>query len=200
MPKFIFHSDLRKYFRNIVLPVTEIKNIIRKYIKNIDSVLDFGAGTLFWSEWFADEFNCKVYAVDTYYKNIKLQKQNNIFTYSDLDECLSGCNKYSAVWACDVLHHLKESEAEMFLQKIVNKTDVVIIKDIDVNHPFGNLMNKMHDMIINHENVENVNPLKIAERLKENNFKTVYSYIPKLWYPHFLLIGMKDYESKKNGI
>jgi hypothetical protein len=56
--------------------------------------LDFGAGTLFWSDWFVEEFKGNVYAVDTYYKNINLQKKNNIFTYSDLDECLNSHNNY----------------------------------------------------------------------------------------------------------
>jgi 2-polyprenyl-3-methyl-5-hydroxy-6-metoxy-1,4-benzoquinol methylase len=201
MPRFISHSELRKYFRNIVLPTTEIKTIIKKSLKNIaiDSVLDFGAGTLFWSEWFVDKFKCNVYAVDTYYKNIELQKKNNIFTYSDLDECLNDCNNYSVVWACDVLHHLRNNEVETFLQKIINNTEVVIIKDIDANHLFGNFMNKMHDKIINHENAGNVNPLEIMEKLERNKFKTVHYYIPKLWYPHFLIIGIKNCKNKKNG-
>jgi precorrin-6B methylase 2 len=202
MPRFVVsHSDLRKYFRNVVLPVTEIKCIIKKSLKNtaIDSVLDFGAGTLFWSDWFVEEFKCNVYAVDAYYKNIKLQDKNKVFTYSDLDECLSSCNKYSVVWACDVLHHLNGNETEIFLEKVINNTDVVIIKDIDANHPFGNLMNKIHDRIINGEKIENVDPLKIEEKLINNKFKIINNYIPKLWYPHFLMIGMKDCENKKNG-
>jgi 2-polyprenyl-3-methyl-5-hydroxy-6-metoxy-1,4-benzoquinol methylase len=201
MSGFISHSDLRKYFRNIVLPTIEIKGIIKESLKGIpmDSVLDFGAGTLFWSDWFVEEFKCNVYAVDTYYKNINLQKKNNIFTYSDLDECLNSHNNYSVVWACDVLHHLKDDEGELFLQKIVNNTGVVIIKDIDANHLFGNFMNKLHDKIINHEKVGNVSPIRISESLERNKFKTMYYYIPKLWYPHFLIIGIKDCKNKKNG-
>ena len=50
-------EKLRKIGRKCVLPVDEIKGILeaRLDFATIKSVADFGAGTLFWSEWFADK-------------------------------------------------------------------------------------------------------------------------------------------------
>jgi hypothetical protein len=67
---------------------------------------------------------------------------------------------------------------------------MIIIKDIDKNHTFGNFMNKVHDKIINNENIHNIDPNKIEEVLIQNGYKTQYYYIPKLWYPHFMVIGV----------
>jgi len=48
---------LRKRFRRIVLPSEEIKIEIDKQIdfRGLDSIVDFGAGSLFWSEYFANK-------------------------------------------------------------------------------------------------------------------------------------------------
>ena len=50
-------EKLRKIGRKCVLPSDEIKGILetRLDFAAIKSVVDFGAGTLFWSEWFADK-------------------------------------------------------------------------------------------------------------------------------------------------
>lgn len=46
---------IRKIGRKVVLPSDEIKGILESHINfsDIKSVLDFGAGSLFWSEYFA---------------------------------------------------------------------------------------------------------------------------------------------------
>jgi len=67
--QFSEHSSLRKFFRNVVLPVEKIRKIIVNVLSGIEinSILDFGSGTLFWTEWFLNKFKSKMYAVDKYY-------------------------------------------------------------------------------------------------------------------------------------
>jgi hypothetical protein len=153
--------------------------------------LDFGVGTFFWTDWFVQEFGCQMYAVDIYYKNIIIEKQN-VKCYSDFDKCLNDCKYFSVIFACDVLHHLSTIECEKFIEKIINKTKFIIIKDIDANHVFGNIMNKIHDKIINKEKVYDIDPNKIKKIFELYGYKTNYYYIPKLWYSHFLIIGEKN--------
>lgn len=190
--QFSDHSLLRKFFRNIVLPVKKIKKIMMDVLVEIkmDSILDFGSGTFFWTDWFVKEFNCRIYAVDKYYGG-GVTLKNNVKCYSELGECLIDCQTFSVVFACDVLHHLKPIDCETFFKEIINKTKVIIIKDIDKNHQFGNFMNRMHDKIINKENIYNIDPNIIENNLISNGYKTHYYYIPKLWYPHFIIIGIK---------
>jgi cyclopropane fatty-acyl-phospholipid synthase-like methyltransferase len=188
---FSSHLILRKFFRNIVLPVDKIKDICRGvFISNeITSILDFGSGTFFWTDWFVQEFGCQIYAVDAYYKNLSIEKQN-VKCYSNFDLCLDDCQNFSVAFACDVLHHLTETEYEQFIKKIMGRTKIIIIKDVDANHVLGNFMNKMHDKVINKEKVRNIYPDKIKNTLELFGYKTHYYYIPKLWYSHFLLIGV----------
>ena len=187
-------ASMRKIGRNAVLPVDRIKAICREALanKNIKTVLDFGSGTLFWTNWFVQEFKAKVYAVDTYYNNATMPKNDNITYYSNLSTCLSENKEISFVWACDVLHHLSPSDMDNFLKEICDKADIVIIKDIDATHSFGNFMNKMHDKIINGETIYDICPDGIKNLLKANGFKSSYYFVPKMWYPHFVLVGVRE--------
>jgi len=99
--EFKDHSSWRKFFRKIVLPVEKNKKIIINALTGIeiDSVLDFGSGTFFWTDWFLTDFNCKIFAVDKYYKEKVMLKD-------------------------DVLHHLESVEYETFFEKIINKEDI----------------------------------------------------------------------------
>jgi hypothetical protein len=173
-------------------PVEKIKKIIVNVSTEIkiNSVLDFGSGTFFWSVWFLSAFTCQIYAVDKCYKE-KIISKDRVKCYSELDECFIDCQVISVVFACDVLHHLDTVEYETFFERTINKSKVIIIKDIDKNHPFGNFMNKMHDKIINKENANIIDPKKVERSLIQNGYKTQYYYIPKLWYPHFIVMGIK---------
>ena len=185
-------SALRRIGRSMVLPVDRIKDICKKVLtgRNIEYVLDFGSGTLFWADWFIKEFKSNVYAIDTYYDCIMMPGKDNIVYYSDLSICLNENKYFSLVWVCDVLHHLSPLDVDSFLGRICNKTDIMIIKDIDADHKFGNYINKMHDKIINSETVYSIYPKDLIHRLKLYGFKTSYYYIPKICYPHFILIGI----------
>jgi hypothetical protein len=118
-----FLSSVRKICRQIVLPSNKIKEICKEYLsgKNISSVLDFGSGTLYWSEWFAGEFNCIVYAVDSYYGNYKIPGKKNIICHNDINKFFESCPNLSVIWACDVLHHLPEANYNRFLKESIRK-------------------------------------------------------------------------------
>jgi hypothetical protein len=86
--KFKDHSSMRKIFRQIVLPVEKIKKIIISILAGIeiDSILDFGSGTFFWTDWFLAEFNCQMFAVDKYYEE-KILLKDGVKCYWQLDDC-----------------------------------------------------------------------------------------------------------------
>jgi hypothetical protein len=184
---------IRYYGRKVVLPSDKIKKILTEEVfrDNIAEgcMIDFGAGTLYWSKWFY-RYIKKVIAVDIYYKNSinegGIIYQNNLRDALDIvDE--SPC----IIWMSDVLHHLnRETYKEIFSE--LTRMDYVIIKDIDCNHKFGNFMNRMHDRIINHERIMDVDPMKLIELLEKRGFEVKKFYLPKLWYPHFLLIAKKS--------
>ena len=52
-------EKVRKIGRKVVLPSDEIKHILESRIdfKCVESVCDFGAGSLFWSEYFAEKLS-----------------------------------------------------------------------------------------------------------------------------------------------
>jgi hypothetical protein len=185
--------SVRKMGRNIVLPVDRIKTVFKKVLekKDIEKTLDFGSGTLFWTNWFVEEFESKVCAVDVYYEKAAMPVKNNVSYYSDLTICIRENDNFSLVWACDVLHHLSPSDFNSFFEKIVDKTGIIIIKDIDATHKFGNFMNRMHDKIINGETIYDIYPEKIKTNLEKHGFETTYYFIPKLWYPHFILVAIR---------
>jgi uncharacterized protein YneR len=149
-----------------------------------------GRSTVLPINWFATEFGCDVYARDIYYKDTAV-KRGKIRLYSQLDTCLSDVDSFSLVWACDVLHHLSKAERDDFLAKVIDKTDVIIIKDIDMRHAFGNFMNRVHDRLINGEVINDVNPIELERYFQSFGFTAEYLYMPKLWRPHFMLIAKK---------
>lgn len=69
----------------------------------------------------------------------------------------------------DVLHHLKQDFRVKLLEQIASVA-TIIIKDIDANHKFGNLMNATHDLLINNERVESIYPQNLQEFLEQKGF------------------------------
>lgn len=63
--------NIRKFGRSIVLPHKKIEkfaDIFYKRYHDQNPILDFGAGTLFWTEKFINRYNIAVYAVDPLFK------------------------------------------------------------------------------------------------------------------------------------
>jgi cyclopropane fatty-acyl-phospholipid synthase-like methyltransferase len=183
-------TSLRKLGRSVILPVKAIKKLCYPFLLTNPSktVLDFGSGTLFWTDWFVAEGNCNVCAVDTYYRNTIMPPKRNVTYYADINHALHDVPFFDLVWTCDVLHHLSSADCADFLQKVTTKTNSIIIKDIDARHKFGNFMNKLHDKIINSETVYDVDPYQIKAYFESCGFDVAYYFIPKIWYPHFMLI------------
>ncbi|WP_395002100.1 hypothetical protein [uncultured Helicobacter sp.] len=50
----------------------------------------------------------------------------------------------------------------------------------------------MHDLLINGERVRSIYPKVLSAELEALGFGVQYFYLPKLWYPHFLLIATKS--------
>ena len=191
-------NTLKYYGRRVVLPVDEIKNIVRQILmqNNVSHITDFGAGTLFWSRWFADELGLTVSAVDTaYIDSMPKNHSQHISIQTNIIEALETektkkCKR--AIFICDVIHHLPPEFWRSVLALITESVDVVIIKDIDANRRLGNFCNKMHDRIINGEKIHNVYPSEIENHLTKAGFATTTKALPKLWYPHFIITGVKD--------
>lgn len=183
---------IRYYGRKVVLPSDKIKSIIVEQVFKNDvhdgSVIDFGAGTLYWSKWLY-KYVKTVIAVDVYYKENttvdEIELRNNLN-----DALLMQAEGPRMIWVCDVLHHLTKKDIEK-LFGVFPTMSYVVIKDIDCRHKFGNFMNRLHDRIINHEKIRDVNPVLLQGKLEEQGFTVERFYLPKLWYPHFLLIAKK---------
>lgn len=181
--------SLRRVGRKVVLPSDKIKEIVKSQIPLINGgIIDLGAGTQYWSNWLRDAYQTRVYAVDSYYK----EKQNcEMPQYTDYFKCIEEIDA-KALWCCDVLHHL---DIEFKNRVIDSIEDVgyewIIIKDIDCRRKFGNFMNRVHDRIINHERIGDIDPKKLESELQNIDYEVKFYYLPKLWYPHFLLIAHK---------
>jgi len=60
------------------------------------------------------------------------------------------------------------------------------------NCKLGNFCNKMHDRIINGEKIHDAYPSEIEKHLAKAGFTTEIKILPKFWYPHFIIIGVKN--------
>ena len=133
--------------------------------------------------------NCgKVFAIDSIYATFTPHTRcENIAFEADFFALLER-QSVDLVFMSDVLHHLS-SEFRTKLLQATASVPFVVIKDIDARHKFGNFMNATHDLLINGERVQSVYPQHLREFFTQNGYKSEYFYLPKLWYPHFLLVA-----------
>jgi hypothetical protein len=192
-------NTLKYYGRGVLLPVSKIKKTVKEVInqKRITAITDFGAGTLLWSNWFSYEFDIKISAVDTLYNAFHPENNDdNIAFFTDINAVIDmdaeARNGKIAIFICDVIHHLPSDFWLSLMARICLIYDVIIIKDIDATHKFGNFCNRIHDLIVNNEKVQNVYPDAIEDWLKTSGYSINRQFIPKLWYPHFLIVGVKN--------
>ena len=197
-------GSMRKQGRNLVLPVKKIKNILINNLQEDDiHIIDLGAGTLFWSEIMTEHCpgTFTVYAIDVIFDEKTIEYKNGkIMLFKTLDDVFKIQQKFDLVFICDVIHHLENDIWDSILNSLMSKTDTFIIKDIDANKKFGNKMNKLHDKIINKEDIVDVFPNVIQSKLNKSGFKILeVKSIPKLWYPHFLLTAKKEVDNVKSS-
>lgn len=135
----------------------------------------------------------QVFAIDSIYATYRPKCISGNITLSvDIFSALNS-QQFDLIFMCDVLHHLDDEILERVLDAIkANGAKIIVIKDIDSRHRFGDFMNKTHDLLINNERVRSIFPNVLEDSLKSSGFNTEYFYLPKLWYPHFLLITQKE--------
>lgn len=112
----------------------------------------------------------------------------NIAFGVDLGEVLG--KEIDFVFMSDVLHHLP-NHGKILANICTQSIKYIVIKDIDANYKFGDFMNKAHDFLINKERVCSIFPQNLAQILRNSGYEIKYFYLPKLWYPHFLIIAQK---------
>lgn len=95
-------------------------------------------------------------------------------------------------FTCDVIHHLSEREWKDLESIIYRDCDLVVIKDINCHFRFKNWMNRMHDKIINGEKIRDVDPEILVEELNKHGYQCCCHDIHKLWYPHFIIIAVRN--------
>jgi len=167
----------------------------------IDKIIDFGAGTLYWSNWFQTIIGAEnIYPVDIIFKETEKAVPPSIHPSS------TPIRRFSVIqdvpykqeskgpimfFTCDVLHHLSEKEWKEIEQVIYHDCDFVVIKDINCHFKFKNWMNRMHDKIINGERIRDVDPEVLITDLQNAGYQCIYHNIHKLWYPHFIIIAVR---------
>ena len=188
--------NLRKIGRGLVLPHKKIEKYIDIFYKKISAksaapILDFGSGTLFWSEKFAEKYQNEVFSVDTLYaKKMPKLKTDKIKLSDNLDRLPQNL-EFSMVFTCDVLHHIKPEIRKDILDRFIQKSNLIIIKDIEAADFCGNLQNRIHDFIINHEIIHDIYSKDLRAYFKDAGYKVRIFHMKKLGYPHFLLVAYK---------
>lgn len=193
-----FQSNLggiRAWGRKWVLPVDLIKMIIKEEVFDkyyIDKIINFGAGTLYWSKWFQTLVGTEnIYPVDIIFK----EKTDPIFCcFSEIQNVPYKEEGKGPImfFACDVLHHLSDQKWKEIEQTICQDCDFIVIKDINCRFKFKNWMNRMHDRIINGERIRDIDPETLIMNLHTAGYQCMYRDIHKLWYPHFILIAVRE--------
>lgn len=201
------HLDkLRKIGRKFVLPSDEIKDILESHINfnKIKTIVDFGAGSLFWSEYFAQKLadnranyaigggQNMIFAIDAIYESYRPKYTfDNVILGTNILSALKS-QTFDLIFASDVFHHLDSVNLDkIFGAFCAHGVKFIVVKDIDANYKFGNFMNKAHDLLINGEKVRSIFPQTLQTRLESSGFSVEYFYLSKLWYPHFLLIAQR---------
>ena len=188
-----FNGIVRKIGRKAVLPDRQIKAALEKVFEreSLDVCVDFGAGTLFWSEWLQKKC-AKTWAVDIIFDTNKTV--NGVKCTNDLNnvENLETDSAGGMFFMSDVLHHLNKEYEDELLSHITQEPyafKYIVIKDINCHKRFGNMMNRLHDKIINGETIRDIDPDKLLLFLKGKGYECEFYNMRKLWYPHFLIVA-----------
>ena len=195
-------NRLRKIGRKYVLPVEEIGAVLSECLKTDKDclkIIDFGSGTLFWTEYIINNINCRyeIYAVDPIYNTISPtietnNKNGRIFLYDDIEKLLDIHEKFDIIFMCDVIHHLEPLYWDRVFDLFLERIEIFVIKDINALQKIGNKLNKLHDKLINRENIVDVYPESIRDKFIEKGFSVSDTkLVRKLWYPHFVIKANK---------
>jgi 2-polyprenyl-3-methyl-5-hydroxy-6-metoxy-1,4-benzoquinol methylase len=110
-------------------------------------------------------------------------------TYNGWDIPLD-IGRYDYVTIIDVFHHINPKNQKEFILQLYKKMSpgsFLIMKDINKASPLV-LMNKLHDLIISKEIVNEVSKEHMINILSDTGFNVIYESIEtKLWYPHYTI-------------
>ena len=114
----------KKYYRKLIYEINLIKGIFKKRFKDI-SVLEFGAGWGFWSNYLKDNhFN--VYAFEVSKSRIKNLEKNKINIVTDIE---STNKKFDFIYSEETFEHIpKPRETLIKLSKILNNNGFILLR------------------------------------------------------------------------
>ncbi len=185
------------FLRFIILPVAKIEQLLPQK----GSILDVGCGYGFTSIFFAKNKKRKIIGLELNTTRVALAKKvsSNICNLSFSTSNLIGNkqSKVSAIIAIDLLHHINQSQKNIFLKDSflkLNKNGLLIIKDINNKPFFKYYWNYIHDSIMTKfSSLYFLSDLQLESLLIKNNFKIIKQgkYF-NLFYPHIFYVCKKN--------
>jgi cyclopropane fatty-acyl-phospholipid synthase-like methyltransferase len=194
----LFWPRIHVFLRSIILPISQIENLLPKN----GSILDVGCGYGFTSIFFAvKNKNRQIFASEINPKKVLLAKKisssipNLSFEISDLiNKNKSG---FDAIVAVDLFHHIDDFQKKAFLKDSFSKlksNGFLIIKDIDTKPLLKYFWNYLHDLIMTKfSKLYFLSSKQMENILIKNNFKIIRKgNYPNLFYPHIFYVCQKN--------
>jgi len=183
--------SIYSYLRKKIYP----HNIIVNNIPQNANILDIGCGSgTILSEKILSKINSYT-GIDPKVNKKILNEKIRIYNDS-VENILKNISNYDCIIMVDVMHHIKASEQEFIIQKIIesmNKNSIFIYKDISNRNIFYSFMNKMHDLLYNFQVIKYLDSNIIINILKKyNNYSYKHFYKKILWFDHEFLIIKKN--------
>jgi 2-polyprenyl-3-methyl-5-hydroxy-6-metoxy-1,4-benzoquinol methylase len=188
----LFWPRCYAFIRTRILPIDKIERFVPE-----GRVLDAGCGFGITSIYFAlKNLKREVIGSEISEERIRIAKMisseipNVCFRVESLIK--SGEEKFDAIVAVDLLHHINNKEKEDFVRESrnrLNKNGILIIKDIDKKPLFKYYWNYLHDKIMTRERLYFYSAKQMKEMLEKNGFKIKeIRRIKSLFYPHVLFV------------
>ena len=188
----LFWPRFYAFIRTKILPIEEIERFVPE-----GRVLDVGCGFGITSIYFAlKNIKREVIGSEISEERIRTAKMisseipNVCFKVESLIK--SGEEKFDAIVAIDLLHHINNKEKEDFIKESrnrLNKNGLLIIKDIDKKPLFKYCWNYLHDKLMTRERLYFYSAKQIKELLERNKCKIKeIRRIKSLFYPHVLFV------------
>tara|TARA_X000000950_G_C13836698_1_gene628497 strand:- start:839 stop:1396 length:558 start_codon:yes stop_codon:yes gene_type:complete len=176
------------YLRKKILPIETIIGLI----PNNSIILDLGCGR---GIILKSLTNFKKYVgVDTNTENPTKSKGKVVFIKEDCVEFIKrDLKNYNVFVIIDLIHHVKKSEQELFLNNLINNMkggDLLIVKDINPTNIITKYWNLLHDLLISKQLINYFDFKKLQKNHSKNfEIKTFYKKI--FFYDHYFFVLKK---------